>query len=85
MVQLVLQLQELIREDIQGYNATGSTSEVVREQRPFFDLLRTELSSYSHGDEQLTGLTQIIVEDVSAIRARKYLLTWHLIGQSYLT
>ncbi|MDP9729602.1 type I restriction endonuclease subunit R [Alicyclobacillus sp. TC] len=67
-VQLVLQLQELIRKDIQGYNAEQSTSGVVREQRPFYDLLRSELSSDSHDDEQLADLTQIVVEDVSALK-----------------
>lgn len=67
-VQLVLQLQELIREDIQGYNADPSMSGVVSEQRPFYDLLRTELPSDSYDGEQLTDLTQIVVEDVSALQ-----------------
>ena len=67
-VQLVLQLQELIREDIQGYNASQSMSGVVREQRPFYDLLHAEFPSDDHDDEQLTDLTQIIVEDVSALQ-----------------
>lgn len=67
-VQLVLQLQELIRNDIQGYNAAQSTSGVVREQRPFYDLLYSELSDENHDDEQLTDLTQILVEDVSTLQ-----------------
>lgn len=67
-VQLVLHLQELIREDIQGYNAGQATSGMVKEQRPFYDLLRTELSGDSHDDEQLSDLTQIVVEDVSALQ-----------------
>lgn len=67
-VQLVLHLQELIREDIQGYNTAQSMSGVVREQRPFYDLFRSEFTSDDHDDEQLTDLTQIIVEDVSALQ-----------------
>ncbi|WP_258110080.1 type I restriction endonuclease subunit R [Alicyclobacillus sp. SP_1] len=67
-VQLVLHLQELIRNDIQGYNTGPSVSGIVREQRPFYDLLRVEFSSDSYDDEQLTDLTQIVVEDVSALQ-----------------
>jgi type I restriction enzyme, R subunit len=58
-VQLFLALQELIREDIQGYNNAQSTAGVVREQRPFYDMLRNEL---------LSDLTQIVVEDVYALQ-----------------
>jgi type I restriction enzyme R subunit len=68
-VQLVLQLQELIRGDIQAYNDAQSSSGVVREQQPFYDLLRTELTEDdSFGKEQLMDLTQIVVEDVAALR-----------------
>ncbi|MFD2171026.1 type I restriction endonuclease subunit R [Tumebacillus lipolyticus] len=67
-VQLVLHLQELIRADVQGYNSDQSTPGITREQRPFFDLLRAKLSNESHKDEQLTDLTQIIVEDVSGLQ-----------------
>lgn len=68
-VQLVLQLQELIKQDIHGYNESqNTTSGVVREQRPFYDLLRTELPSGEFDDGQLVDLTQIVVEDVSALQ-----------------
>ncbi len=67
-VQLVLQLQELIRQDIQEYNVAQSTSGVIREQRPFYDLLRSEFSTNDHDDGQLTDLTQIIVEDVATLQ-----------------
>lgn len=67
-VQLFLALQELIREDIQGYNNAQSTAGVVREQRPFYDMLRNELLSDSHDDERLTDLMQIVVEDVYALQ-----------------
>jgi type I restriction enzyme, R subunit len=68
-VQLVLQLQELIRADIQEYNAAGSKSGIVREQRPFYDLLHSELATENHGEDgQLTDLTQIVVEEVSTLQ-----------------
>ncbi|MDQ1912311.1 type I restriction endonuclease subunit R [Paenibacillus sp. GD4] len=67
-VQLVLHLQELIRDDILGYNTAQASSGMVREHRPFYDLLRSEFSSDTDDDEQLTNLTQIVVEDVSALQ-----------------
>lgn len=68
-VQLVLQLQKLIKQDIQKYNDAQQASDgIVREQRPFYDLLRNELPSDSHDDEQLSDLTQIVYEDVSTLQ-----------------
>ena len=67
-VQLVLQLKELIHQDIQGYDGGETVTGISHEQRPFYDLLRTELADNGHDDQQLIDLTQIIVEDVSALQ-----------------
>lgn len=68
-VQLVLQLQELIKQDIQQYNDSQQMVDgVVREQRPFYDLLRTEMPDESFDDGQLIDLTQIVFEDVSTLQ-----------------
>jgi len=64
--QLVLQLQELIRKDIQEYDAAQQFGGMVREQRPFYDLMRSELPDF--GDEQLKDLTEILVEQVSTLQ-----------------
>lgn len=66
--QLVFQLQELIKQDIRQYNDSQHTvGGVVREQRPFYDLLRRELPPGEFDDGQLIDLTQIVVEDVSTL------------------
>jgi type I restriction enzyme R subunit len=66
--QLVLKLQELIQKDIQEYNAAQQAGGMVREQRPFYDLLRSELPNDRFGDEQLKDLTSILVEEVSTLQ-----------------
>lgn len=67
-VQLVLQLQELIAQDIQQYNPAQETDGIVREQRPFYDFMRTELPGDAFDKQRLIDLTQIVVEDVSALQ-----------------
>ncbi len=67
-VQLVLQLKELIREDIQRYSLAESASGMAHEQRPYYDLMRSELPSDRFDEEQLTDLAQIVFEEVSTLQ-----------------
>ncbi|MCL6444135.1 MAG: type I restriction endonuclease subunit R [Alicyclobacillus sp.] len=66
--QLVLKLQELIRTDIQEYNAAQQVGGIVQEHRPFYDLLRSELPNDRFADEQLKDLTEILAEEVSTLK-----------------
>ncbi|MBX5437331.1 MAG: DUF3387 domain-containing protein, partial [Alicyclobacillaceae bacterium] len=67
-VQLVFELKEMIRRDIQEYDAGRELDGVIKEHRPFYDMMRAELPSDRFDDAQLKDLTQILVEEVSSLR-----------------
>jgi type I restriction enzyme R subunit len=68
-VQLVLKLEEMRKNDIQGYyEDSKDSSDVIREQRPFYDLFKTELNVNESEDEWVKDLTQIVFEEVSVLQ-----------------
>jgi type I restriction enzyme, R subunit len=68
-VQLVLQLQNMVKNDIQGYYAGYNGSDGVnREQRPFYDLFNKEFNEANNEDEWVKDLTQIVFEEVSVLQ-----------------
>ncbi|MFB7140941.1 type I restriction endonuclease subunit R [Gottfriedia sp. NPDC056225] len=69
-VQLVLKLEEMVKNDIEGYYSDSSNSNgIIREQRPFYDLFKTELKEDSDEDEWVKDLTQIVFEEVSVLQS----------------
>ncbi|ADG06446.1 type I restriction endonuclease subunit R [Kyrpidia tusciae] len=66
--QLVLELKELIRRDVQGYAAAQPDGGMVKEHCPFYDLIRKELPGDRFSDDRLKDLTQILVEQVSTLQ-----------------
>jgi type I restriction enzyme R subunit len=68
-VQLVLKLEALRKNDILGYYEDSKDStDVIREQRPFYDLFNQELNEDANEDEWVKDLTQIVFEEVSVLQ-----------------